>query len=308
MKKAGKIVGALLVIVLIAGALAYQFLLKPVQYTFDGPPPKPLSAGLPASAGWLTLFDGKSLAGWTPKFTGYAAGINFADTWQLRDGAITATYENYAAWNGEFGNLFYETPFESYVLQLEYRFFGEQATDSIAMRWAWRNSGVMFHSESAGSMQLDQDFPVSIEAQLLGATAGSHRATANVCTPDTHINLHGRLHKPHCTNSISASYAGDQWVKFELEVHTDGTIRHFINGEFAMEYTRPVIDTATANGRRVADARADKSTALSGGYIALQSESHPVQFRNIRVYPLPAAGRLSLLSQNRSGSAPRVRP
>ncbi|MFT5033545.1 MAG: hypothetical protein ACI9OO_001478 [Bacteroidia bacterium] len=289
MNKAGKIISAVAIGVIVVGAVVYSLFLKSAQYSFTGEPPRAFSESLPTSEGWLTLFDGKSLEGWTPKFTGYPAGENFAQTWQVRDGSIIATYENYPAWNGEFGNLFYEQAFSSYVLQLEYRFVGEQVTDSVLMSWARQNSGVMFHSEGPKSMHLDQNFPVSIEAQLLGADLGEHRPTGNVCTPDTHIVLDGKLHKKHCTVSLSKSYSGDQWVELELEVHPDGTIRHFVNGLFVLEYKQPLIDTSGDHGRRRVAAAQNGEVRLNRGYIALQSESHPVQFRNIRLYPLRAS-------------------
>ncbi len=280
---------ALLMVIGVTGVLLYYLVLKPPRYDYVGAAPTPLSAQLPAETGWISLFNGTSLDGWTPKFTGHPAGQNFADTWRVEAGTISAQYGDYPAWNGEFGHLFYQQPFRAFVLQLEYRFTGEQATNNLLMRWAWRNSGVMFHSEPAESMALQQQFPVSIEAQLLGRAEGEARTTGNLCTPDTHVILNGKLHTPHCTNSLVSAAAGDRWVRFELDVHPDGTIHHFIDGRFAMAYAAPQLDTGSAGGARLAAGRNADNLTLEGGYIALQAESHPVQFRNIRLYPLDTA-------------------
>lgn len=273
-----------LALVLAAALLLYQVYFKVSDYQHSGPLPALPSESLAEQANWLTLFDGESLAGWTPKFVGHEAGTNYLNTFRVEGGAISVSYDNYDSWNGEFGHLFYQTPFESYLLQLEYRFLGEQIAEGSAMAWAWRNSGIMIHSEAASSMGLAQDFPVSLEAQLLGAPAGERRTTGNLCTPGTHVEIHNEVHTQHCINALVDGIVGDDWVKVELEVRGNAVIRHFVNGELAIEYHRPQLDTWGGEGKRLFDAGADK--VVSSGYIALQSESHPVQFRNIRLLPL----------------------
>jgi hypothetical protein len=280
------VVAAVVLLPALAVAFYRQVLYVP-QYVHSGATtPQPPSRSLPADAVWIDLFDGKSLAGWIPKFRGRPAGENYRETFSVTDGAITVDYSAYHAWDGEFGHLFYHRPFSRYILQLEYRFRGEQLADSLLMRWAWRNSGVMIHSEAPAGMRREQDFPVSLEVQLLGAAPGDHRPTANLCTPGTHVELGGRLHTAHCTHSLSASHAGDEWVTVELEVLAGERVRHFVNGRFVLEYTAPQLDGAEPDAARLLGARSDAETGLDAGYIALQSESHPVQFRRIRLYPL----------------------
>ncbi|MDX1734421.1 MAG: DUF1080 domain-containing protein [Halioglobus sp.] len=279
-----RIVLLLVVLLVFAAAYIYQTYIKVGDYSHSGAKANPPSESLAQDAQWLSLFDGESLEGWTPKLVGHPVGDNYLDTFRVEDGAITVSYDNYSTWNGEFGHLFYQTPFDRYILQLEYRFLGEQIAEGVAMAWAWRNSGVMLHSQSPSSMTLDQDFPVSLEAQLLGAPEDARRTTGNLCTPGTHVELQGDLHTMHCINSLVAGTIGDDWVQLELEVNGDDVIRHFINGELAIEYRRPRLDTGDADGGRLHQAGAD--IGLGSGYIALQSESHPVQFRNIRLHPL----------------------
>ncbi|MCA9270403.1 MAG: DUF1080 domain-containing protein, partial [Planctomycetales bacterium] len=171
----------------------------------------------PAKTGeWLQLFNGKDLTGWKVKITGYPLGENFGDTFRVKDGAIQVGYEKYDDFGGRFGHLFYETPFSNYIIRVEYRFTGEQCAGGPG--WAFRNSGIMVHGQTPESMTKDQDFPVSIEVQLLGGKGEGERTTANLCTPGTHVVMDGKLVKRHCTNSASKTYHGDQWVTVEVEV------------------------------------------------------------------------------------------
>lgn len=232
---------------------------------------------------WIELFNGQDLTGWTPKIAGHKAGDNFADTFRVKDGAIVVSYDKYDGdFNDRFGHLFYKEPFSDYLLQFEYRIVGDQAPN--APEWALRNSGVMIHGQSPESMDLDQDFPVSIEVQYLAGDGQQPRSTANLCTPGTHVVMNGKLHTPHCTNSTSKTFHGDQWVKAEIEVHGGGVIRHKINGETVIEYSEPQLDEKDPNAKKLLEAGADKK--LTSGTISLQSEGHPVEFRNIRLKKL----------------------
>lgn len=284
MRTSRKILLTVVLVLAVSAAIVYQTFLKVDDYSHSGTRPTPPSATLAPDAQWLSLFDGQSLRAWTPKIVGHAAGENYLETFRVEDGAITVSYDKYPAWNGEFGHLFYETPFDHYILQLEYRFVGEQIAEGVAMAWAWRNSGVMLHSEPASSMRLDQDFPVSLEAQLLGAPAGERRTTGNLCTPGTHVELYGDVYQKHCINGMTPGVVGDDWARIELEVRGNQLVRHFINGELAIEYRKPQLDDSDVDGERLA--QSGKGLALDSGYIALQSESHPVQFRSIRLLPL----------------------
>lgn len=232
---------------------------------------------------WIELFNGRDLTGWTPKIVGHEAGDNFADTFRVQDGKICVSFDKYDGdYNDRFGHLFYKEPFSDYILELEYRFVGEQAKNGPA--WALRNSGVMIHGQSLDSMGKDQDFPVSIEVQFLGGDGTNPRTTGNLCTPGTHVVKDGELYTPHILNSSSDTYHGDQWVKAEIEVHGGEVIRHKINGKTVMEYSQPQLDEKDPDAKKLLDAGADKM--LTGGTISLQSESHPVEFRNIRLKKL----------------------
>ena len=112
-------------------------------------------------------------------------------------------------------------------------------------------------------MLKDQDFPISIEVQLLGGLEQRQAAhTANLCTPGTNVVMNGELHTAHCTNSTSKTYDGDQWVRVEVLVHGDENIRHMVEGQTVLEYSKPQIgggsvspDRSGGEGGRHADDR-----------------------------------------------------
>jgi hypothetical protein len=240
------------------------------------------AAGQSGEGQWQSLFNGKDLTGWTPKIKGYDLGENFANTFRVEDGVLRVAYDGYQNFDNKFGHLFYLTPFSNYVLRIEYRFVGEQVAGGPG--WALRNSGVMVHSQPPPSMGKDQDFPVSIEVQFLGGDGRQTRPTGNLCTPGTHVVMNGRLHTPHCTNSRSKTFHGDQWVTAEVEAHGNNRIIHRINGETVLEYERPQLDPGDSDAQRLIQ---DGNLMLHGGYLALQSESHPIEFRKVEIRLLP---------------------
>jgi hypothetical protein len=228
---------------------------------------------------WTELFNGRDLTGWTPKITGYPAGENFADTFRVEGGLLKVRYDGYETFDNRFGHLFWQHPYSHYHLIIEYRFVGSQAPGGPG--WAKRNSGVMFHAQAPETMTLTQDFPVSIEGQFLGGlTEGQARPTGNVCTPGTDIVIEGRRFTPHCLNSRSPTLHGDQWVRAEFIVRGSGRIQHLVNGEVVLEYERPTLSDAAAH------AKGDEPLVESG-FLALQSESHPIDFRMVRIRELP---------------------
>ena len=246
-----------------------------------------LAASLAAPAAekgeWIPLFDGKSLDGWVPKIRGYALGENFADTFRVEDGAITVSFDGYDDFGGRFGHLFYEKPYSRYRLRFEYRIYGEPARG--IPDWAFRNSGVMIHSPCPESMPRDQDFPISLEFQLLGGRGdGKPRPTGNLCTPGSNVVYAGHFEETHCIDSTAPTFDGTEWIKAEILVLGDEKIVHYINGKEVLEYEHPTYGGGSVSG---ADATLFRDgEPMTGGYISLQAEGHPVQFRNIELMDL----------------------
>jgi hypothetical protein len=232
------------------------------------------AADAPATGQWIPLFNGKNLDGWTPKIKGFELGDNHLDTFRVENGVIRVAYDKYTKFDEKFGH---------YRLRAEYRFIGEQTPGGPG--WALRNSGLMLHCQAPETMRKAQDFPVSIEVQLLGGDGRAERSTANLCTPGTHVVLKGKLHTAHCTDSNSKTFHGDQWVTAEIEVHGDKVIKHFVNGEPVLEYEQAQLDPGDADAKRMIEQRGGEKL-LREGWISLQAESHPVEFRKVELLPL----------------------
>jgi hypothetical protein len=227
---------------------------------------------------WQAIFNGRNLDGWVVKLAHHELGDNYADTFRVADGVIRVMYDKYGDFGARFGHLFYDKKLSHYVLALEYRFVGEQVKGGPD--YARLNSGVMVHSQAPGTILKDQDWPISVEAQFL---AGG-RTTMNVCTPGTEIFMKGEMVKAHCTNSTSRIYGNDEWVAVEVEVLGSERVRHIIAGQTVLQYEKPTIGGGVANGFDPAIKK--DGTILEDGYIGLQAESQPVEFRNIRLLNL----------------------
>lgn len=240
--------------------------------------PPPTDWRKAAAGDWQSIFDGSTLDGWVVKLAHHELGDNYAGTFRVENGAIRVMYDRYTDFGARFGHLFYREKLSHFVLSLEYRFFGEQALGGPG--YARLNSGVMFHSQAPETILKDQDWPISVEAQFLAG----NRTTMNVCTPGTEIFMQGAMVKAHCTNSSSRRYGDEGWVAVELEVLGAERVRHLIAGETVLQYEKPMIGGGVATGFDPAIKR--DGTVLDAGYIGLQAESQPVEFRNIRLLRL----------------------
>jgi hypothetical protein len=227
---------------------------------------------------WISLFNGENLDGWKIKITGYELNDNYKNTFRVEEGILKISYDEYDKFNGEFGHIFYKDKFSHYKIRVEYRFTGKQIEGGPD--WGLLNSGIMIHSQSPESMDINQNFPVSIEAQILGDDGSRTRSTGNVCTPGTHIVIDEKLLTDHCISTSKKVYPPDEWVIMELEVHGDSLIRHIVNGEVVSEYEKPQLDETDPDTQKLI---VGNNKILSEGYIALQAETHPIEFRKVEI-------------------------
>jgi hypothetical protein len=219
---------------------------------------------------WKPLFNGENMDDWKIKLRGHELGDNFGDTFRVTDGLLQVRYDQYEnGFEEKYGHIFYKKPFSTYLFGVEYRLVGNQAKDGP--EWANRNNGIMIHGQKPETMKKDQDFPNSIEVQLLGGNGQEERPNANVCTPGTQFVKDGNLVTTHCTNSNSKTFAGNQWVRVDVLALRDSLIVHYVNGEEVLRYEKP---------------QKDDGTLLTGGSISLQSESHPTDFRKVEIVDL----------------------
>jgi hypothetical protein len=234
-------------------------------------------------AEWVSLFNGQDLSGWTVKLTGSELGEDPWGTFRVEDGLLTVGYENYEGFDNRFGHIFFREPYTHYQLRVEYRFIGEQIPGGPG--WAFKNSGVMFHAQSPESMLVDQDFPLSLEAQFLGGNGTDERPTANLCTPGTHIDMEGAQVQTHCITATAPTIHDEEWVTVDLLVLGDSLILHLMGADTVLAYSHPVVGGATVEA--FGEPGREDGRPLTGGYIALQSESHPIQFRQVLIKRLP---------------------
>lgn len=242
---------------------------------------------------WVSMFNGKNLKGWDIKIAGKKINDNYLNTFRVQDGMLRISYDRYKTFDDKFGHIYYKQPFSCYILRFQYRFVGQQTPGGAA--WNVRNSGVMIHSQSAQSNSLNQHFPVSLEVQLLGGLGKGVRHTGNLCTPGTQVYLNDKLSKAHCIDSDSKTFDGDQWVNVTVLVLGDSVIKHIVEGDTVLTYYKPEVgggfvskdydwkQAGIDNGKQWA---ALDGTPLTNGYIALQAESHPIDFRKIEILNL----------------------
>lgn len=234
------------------------------------------------SGGWIQLFNGKDLKDWNIKIKGHDLNENYGNTFRVEDGLLKVRYDQYTNFNEQYGHIFYKKNFSAYLIVVEYRFTGEQVAGGPG--WAIRNSGVMLHGQSAETMGKDQDFPISLEEQLLGGNGTDPRSTANLCTPGTNVVMNGKLITEHCISSTSKTYHGEQWVTAAALVLRDSVIKHIVFNDTVIVYNKP-----QTGGGNVSDADSTLTQAgrlLKEGTISLQSESHPVDFRKVELFDL----------------------
>ena len=237
-----------------------------------------------ASKEWVSLFNGKNLDNWIIKIKDYPLNENIHNTFRVENGVMKVSYKDYDTFNNNFGHIFYKKPFSSYKLRVDYRFVGEQVSGGAG--WAERNSGIMVHSQSPESMGLTQAFPLSIEVQMLGGIeAGTLRSTGNLCTPGTNVVMDNELITTHCIDSTSDTFYGNYWVTLEVMAIKDSIITHSINGTEVMRYYKPQIGGADIDDYN-GDWKNKIGQPLKEGYISLQSESHPIEFKNIEILEL----------------------
>ena len=232
---------------------------------------------------WTSLFNGRDLNDWIVKINHHDVGVNHGNTFRVEDGILKVRYDQYDDFNEQFGHLYYKQPYAYYHVVVEYRFVGELHRG--APGYTLRNSGIMFHSQDPRTMPRDQNWPISVEMQFLGGLGdGQPRPTGNMCSPGTDVVYQGRIDPRHCIESSSETYEGDQWVRAEVIVLGDSLITHIVNADTVLQYTRPQIGGGVVENFDPAIWQEGK--LLTEGYIALQSEGQPIDFRNVKLLNL----------------------
>ncbi len=95
-----------------------------------------------------------------------------------------------------------------------------------------------------------------------------------------YVKINGKRNASYCTPpEVKRTFAGDQWVTAEIDVN-NGKVTHFVNGEQIIQFENPRYDSAHAIAKTLIVGGND---AVKDGYISLQSNSHPMDFRKIEI-------------------------
>jgi hypothetical protein len=268
----------------------YFFALYALLFLVSCDPAKPVVS----EEEWEPLFNKKDLAGWDIKIAGHDLNDNFNNTFYVKDSMLIVDYSGYEKFTKEFGHIYYNKPFSYYKVRVKYQFYGKQLTGGPD--YAWLNSGIMMHSQSAASLGKEQTFPVSLEMQFLASDSANKRHTGNLCTPGTLVSMNGVPAYDHCIDSKSKYYDEDEWISAEAIVYGDSVIHQLINGDTVLTYEKPVVAgdfvnsafnfTSGGFGADSVQWIQKKNMPLTSGYIALQAESHPIRFKNIELLNL----------------------
>lgn len=227
---------------------------------------------------WVSLFNGKNLQGWAPKIAGSPLGENYGNTFRVDSGVLQVRYDQYGNFNNKFGALYYNKKFSNYRLKVEYRFVGD--TVAGAPSWGYRDGGIQYHCQAPASMDVNQSFPVCLEYNLHGGNSREDRPTGEICANGMFVEIGGKRNTSYCTvPTIQRTFHGDQWVTAEIEVR-NGTIIHYVNGEKILEFSNPHFDSAHAVGKTFI---VNGNDVVKDGYISLQSNSSPMDFRKIEI-------------------------
>ena len=228
---------------------------------------------------WVSIFNGTDLTGWVIKINGYPLGENFGNTLRVEDSILKIRYDAYGPeFNNRFGTVYYDKYVTDYRLKVEYRFVGETAPG--APSWGYRDSGIQFHGQPPATQNLDQEFPVCLEYNFHGGNGTDDRPLGAACTNGIFIEYNGEKNTTTCIPAeVSKTFHGDQWVTAEIEVN-NGIITHYVNGEEILSYSHPTYNPENIMAKMQ---MTDEDIKVKGGFISLQSNSHPIDFRKIEL-------------------------
>lgn len=243
------------------------------------------TASAQAEEGWITLFDGKSLAGWhkNPQKIGHGTG----GEWTVEDGAITGQQDPPGSGNG--GILLTDQKFKNFELEID-----------IKPDWGIC-SGLFLRSNDSGKclqMMVDYHDAGNVGHVYGEGTGGFNTRPFNIFGQYEDKALKSITTKPvEKLPTLDYTCTSDAWVKAwkvndwnSVRVRVEGSpakVTTWINGEKIIEWDGTKYEDSKYDAKKVIETIGDE------GSIAVQvhgGKSWPVgakcRWKNIRIKPL----------------------
>lgn len=238
---------------------------------------------------WVSMHNGKNLEGWTPYFE--KSGLTNPDsTFQYSPEGYFFVNQRLSKNTTGFGHLFFtKKKLSYYLVRAVYRFTTKDAAPGFAPGGDQpQNNGLMIHSQDPKTMN-GKAFPTSSECQLLGPENALNSGpksqgflsgiSANLCVSGITVNYKGNDISSNCwkaeypatwKNTKIPFEDADGWSDITVRVLGDSLIQHYIHGTKVLEFSK-----IRANG-----------AALKDGFLAIQAEGTPTQFKALEYVEL----------------------
>ncbi len=244
-----------------------------------------------AQGQWRDLFNGKDLQNWQITIAGQEPGKDPDQLVQVRDGNIHMYADTDENANVPFGVIVHEEEFSHYHLSLEYRWTGKKFAPR---KEAIRDAGLLYHSTETNMV-----WPESVEYQIQEGDTGDivfirtggftwmhpnpEKAPEGQGKPGL-LPEHGGYLMTRLTKTWD--YIGrfpvldrnEGWNQVEVIVRGADYAEHMVNGK---------------TKARLFDLQNQDGSPRSKGKISLQLEGAEIEYRNIRIRPLPESLRVS---------------
>ena len=233
------------------------------------------AGGSATSDGWVKIFNGQDLTGWSPLIHKSAYKEDQYKTFRADpvNHVIRVTYEDYpgGTFEDRCGLLYYDKLLTNYRVRLTYRFLEPQAKNPVS--WGKNNTGLMIFGIDPAQVTGDPEFPPLIEIQLLGANSTGGNTTPNMCVPGGMTMKKSTAACGDNHTGVAPPPAGD-WVTVEAEVHVNGDTKVY-------QYPNKTTPVITMSGPVY------QGKDVLNGYLSLQSESQPLEYKDIELMELP---------------------
>ena len=208
----------------------------------------------PDADGFVPMFNGRDLTGWT--------NVNCApETWSVRDGVIYCT-------GNPIGGLRTVRQYENFVLELEWRHLRRSGNSGFFVWGSPINAPGVPFLRGIEVQMLDHGYAEDFERKS-GKKSDWFTTHGDVfAIHGASMKYVGRTNGKRSFPTEDRSRPSPEWNHYRI-VANNGSLRLHVNG-------KEVSGGDEANYRK--------------GYLALESEGSPVEFRNIRIKELPSSG------------------